>query len=259
MIWWIFENTFWPAVCIFAPLILAIVAYAMGGRLTQLIAWTGAIVVPLAAAGLMMHVARTGPVRYEIGGWGSPLGIDLYADGLSSLFVAMAAVVGSAVSVYALSYFKFDKKSFWTVWFVVWAALNALFLSADLFNLYVTLELLTLGSVILIALSANAAALVATFRYLMLALMGSLLYLLGVALLYSQYGTLDVNLLGGQVTKSPPVIAAQTAMTLGLLLKTALVPLHFWLPAAHSAAPAPVSAVLSEQQPTLPWSNCWEF
>lgn len=245
MTWHVLETTSWSVVCIFVPLVLAMVAYALGGRGTRLVAGVAAAGMPAAALALLLQVARLGSVRYQIGGWGSPLGIELYADGLSVLLVVMTAVIGSAVSLYALRYFASGQQSFWPVWLLVWGALNALFLSADLFNLYVTLELLSLGSVTLIALSPNTAALAATFRYLILALMGSLLYLLGVALLYAQFGTLDIQMLGQEPIVTPAVLAAQIAMTLGLLLKTALVPLHFWLPAAHSAAPAPVSAVLS--------------
>ncbi|MBM4087821.1 MAG: oxidoreductase [Planctomycetes bacterium] len=245
MIWRFVEDTSWSAVSIFTPLILAILAYALRDRGWRLIAWASVVLPPLAATALLVQVGRIGPVRYEIGGWGSPLGIDLQADALSALMVLMCAVVGSAVSLYAQSYFGPERAHFWPTWLMVWAALNAIFLAADLFNVYVTLELLTLGSVILIALSASTSALVAAFRYLMLALTGSLFYLLGVALLYGQCGTLDMALLGQRVDSSVPVQLAQALMILGLALKTALVPLHFWLPAAHSAAPAPVSAVLS--------------
>jgi formate hydrogenlyase subunit 3/multisubunit Na+/H+ antiporter MnhD subunit len=82
-------------------------------------------------------------------------------------------------------------------------------------------------------------------RYLLVSLLGSLSYLLGVALLYFAHGTLSLGLLAESVTSSPASFAATTLMTAGLVMKTALFPLHFWLPPAHANAPAPVSAVLS--------------
>ena len=82
-------------------------------------------------------------------------------------------------------------------------------------------------------------------RYLLAALLGSLLYLLGVALLYHSYGTLDIALLATRVEASPALWAALGLISAGLALKTALFPLHFWLPPAHASAPAPVSALLS--------------
>ena len=82
-------------------------------------------------------------------------------------------------------------------------------------------------------------------RYLLFALLGSVLYLLGTALLYGAYGTLDIALLSSRVRAGPAAWAALSLMTAGLLAKAALYPLHLWLPPAHAGAPAPASAVLS--------------
>ena len=80
---------------------------------------------------------------------------------------------------------------------------------------------------------------------MMFALMGSLLYLLGAALLYAAHGTLDIALLATRVGSAPGDIVAAAAITAGLAAKTALFPFHSWLPPAHSGAPAPASAMLS--------------
>jgi formate hydrogenlyase subunit 3/multisubunit Na+/H+ antiporter MnhD subunit len=87
--------------------------------------------------------------------------------------------------------------------------------------------------------------LAAALRYLLFALFGSVFYLLGVALLYGAYGTLDIALLAPLVRPEPAVWLAAGLMTAGLLAKTALFPLHLWLPPAHANAPAAASAVLS--------------
>ena len=86
---------------------------------------------------------------------------------------------------------------------------------------------------------------VAALRYLLFALFGSVFYLLGAALLYGAYGTLDIVLLAERVRPLPAVWLAAGLMTAGLLAKTALFPLHLWLPPAHANAPAAASAVLS--------------
>jgi formate hydrogenlyase subunit 3/multisubunit Na+/H+ antiporter MnhD subunit len=85
----------------------------------------------------------------------------------------------------------------------------------------------------------------AALRYLLFALFGSVLYLLGVALIYGAYGTLDIALLSARIRAEPAVWLAAGLMTAGLLAKTALFPLHLWLPPAHANAPAAASAVLS--------------
>ncbi len=72
-----------------------------------------------------------------------------------------------------------------------------------------------------------------------------MLFLAGVSLIYAGYGTLDMAALADMIEAGPVAWTALALMTAGLLLKTALFPLHFWLPPAHASAPAPVSAVLS--------------
>jgi formate hydrogenlyase subunit 3/multisubunit Na+/H+ antiporter MnhD subunit len=134
---------------------------------------------------------------------------------------------------------------FWALLLAIWGSLNLMFLSGDLFTLYVALELLTFSAIPLVSLDGRAETLRAALRYLIFALLGSVFYLLGAVLLYGAYGTLDISLLGERVAPGPVTWVAAALMTTGLLAKTALVPLHLWLPPAHAGAPAAASAVLS--------------
>lgn len=188
--------------------------------------------------------------RYQISGWKAPLGINLQIDGLSVVMLLLTATVAGAIVVYSQQYFKGTKASlsasgFWPLLFFLWGSLNILFTVADLFTVYVCLELITLASVALITLANDPEALKASLRYLMSALVGSMLYLLGVALVYGRAGTLDWTLLSQSLGNDVATWTAISLMTAGLLIKAALFPLHFWLPSAHSIAPAPVSALLS--------------
>ncbi|MGI9328433.1 MAG: complex I subunit 5 family protein [Pseudomonadales bacterium] len=202
----------------------------------------------VAVLGLTAQVAKTGAVHHHIAGWGAPVGISLRADGFACLMLSLTATVGLAVSVYASGYFsKHDRQRryFWPLSLFLWSGLNALFLAADIFNIYVSLELLGLAAVALAALPGTAKSLNAAMRYLLVSLLGSMVYLLGVALLYIAHNSLDLTMLGKVVAPGMITWSAMSLMTAGLLLKTALFPLHFWLPEAHANAPAPVSALLS--------------
>jgi multicomponent Na+:H+ antiporter subunit D len=233
---------------ILVPLAAGSLGFLLGARCRLLLIVAVPVGVWAALVPLLLDPDRTGLRPYPVGGWGAPLGIELRADGLSLLMLAMAATVGSFVSLYAAGYFsrgRAGSDGFWPLWWLLWAALNALFLSADLFNLYVTLELVSLGAVGLVALTGGRDALAAGLRYLLAALAGSLAYLMGVALLYGAYGTLALEALAGLVRPGPAEAVAASLITVGLLLKTALFPLHFWLPPAHGSAAPPVSALLS--------------
>ncbi|TXH15895.1 complex I subunit 5 family protein [Azospira oryzae] len=189
-------------------------------------------------------------VMHQVGGWGAPLGIDLAVDGLSAAMLLLTQCVALPLAIYARSYFKTGDPAgvwFWPLMGFLVAGLNALFVSADLFNIYVTLELVGLAAVALVAAGGGAQQVAAALRYLFATLVGSGAYLLGVALLYGAYGTVSIATLMPLVTADAPrlVWIASGLMVAGLMLKTALFPFHFWLPPAHGGAPAPVSALLS--------------
>jgi len=201
----------------------------------------------LAVLTLVLEVGNFGEVTQALGGWEPGLGIALHADGLSASLLLMTSLVVLAGGVYAGRYFAAAEQGerFWPLWLLMVTALNALFLSGDLFNLYVTLELLGLSAVALAALGGKREALQAALRYLMLGLLGSMAFLAGVTLMYAGYGVLDMAELSALVRPERVTWVALALMSAGLLLKSALFPLHFWLPPAHASAPAPVSAALS--------------
>lgn len=219
-----------------------------GGRLAIL-----ALVAQLALAlELGADLTESGARMHAVGGWGAPLGIDLLADGLAVVMLLLTQAVALPIAIYAHAYFadahhRHEATWFWPLAGFLIAAMNALFLSADLFNLYVTLELLGLAAVGLVAVGGGAAQIAAAMRYLLVSLVASGAYLMGVALIYGIYGTVSIATLTPLVAVHIPLAVwlAAGLMVAGLMAKTALFPFHFWLPPAHGGAPAPVSALLS--------------
>ncbi len=191
------------------------------------------------AAGVDVH----GPLTLTLGGWPGTLGIGVRLDGMAAAFLLLGAVVGGGAGIHAASYFG-RGEAFWPLWLLLWSALNAVFLSADAFNAYVTLELLSLVAVALVALQGGREALSAALRYLLMALAAAIAYLAGVAVLYARDGTLALDALG-PVAGDPLAAVAAGLILVGLAVKAALFPLHTWLPPAHARAPGPVSALLS--------------
>ncbi len=243
---------------IILPVVGMLLSLVAGGRTAERIALA---IMPM-GLGIALAIAvgvwwDAAPLVYILGGWAPPLGIALRADGFSAVMLVTAALVVMAAGYFARPLFATPPTlaetraplAFWTLLQGLWAALNTVFLGADLFNLYVALELLTFAAVPLVCLDGRPETLRAALRYLLFALIGSIFYLLGVALLYGGYGTLDLVLLAERIRAEPAVapatLVAGGLMTAGLLAKTALFPLHLWLPPAHANAPAPASAVLS--------------
>ena len=236
------------------PLAGMLLALAVGGRAAERLA------PAVIAAGLALALAVTvlvlrtdAALVYVLGGWQPPLGLALRADGLSAAMLLTTAVVMGGIGLFARDDYRTPAGmaearlpvSFWTLWLGVWLGLNAVFVGDDLFNLFVALELLTFSAVPLVCLDGRPETLSAALRYLLVALLGSVLYLLGAALLYGAHGTLDIPLLARLIRPGPAVWAALVLMSVGLLAKAALFPLHMWLPPAHAGAPPAASAVLS--------------
>jgi multicomponent Na+:H+ antiporter subunit D len=243
----------WVPVTIILPLTAVLIAILIR-RATVYILLTTLFLMLVNSIGLVWLVVTQGPTTYFMGGWEPPLGISLYADGLSALLILMTSIIGFTAGLYALKYFssKNDDKDvahrrdhFWPLWMFLLTALSALFLSRDIFNIYITLELMGLAAVSLVALAGEPVTLRASMRYLLVSMAGSLFYLVGVALVYANYGLLDLLALQSAMDPSPVAMIALSLMTVGLMMKTAIFPFHFWLPPAHANAPTPVSAVLS--------------
>jgi formate hydrogenlyase subunit 3/multisubunit Na+/H+ antiporter MnhD subunit len=234
------------------PVTGVMLAFVLGNRYVRLVSYA---VIPLGLAiAVTILVAlpqSVGPLVYVLGAWPPPLGVALRADGLSAVMLATTAVVICAVAVYADADFSVTATetrapfAFWILLLAVWGALNTIFVGGDLFTLYVALELLTFAAVPLVSLDGRPETLRAAIRYLLFALLGSVLYLLGTALLYGRYGTLDIVLLSHRIGAEPASLVAAALMTTGLMAKTALFPVHLWLPPAHAGAPAAASAILS--------------
>jgi len=247
-------NGYLLVLAIMLPVIGILLSLAAGGRYVERIAMVllpVGLVIAAAVFGLVWRDQQS--LVYIVGGWHPPLGIALRADGISAAMMLTMAIVICATGLFARGEFGQLRGSpetrasqvFWILLLGIWSGLNTVVLGDDLFNLYVALELLTFAAVPLVSLKGYKETIKAALRYMLFALFGSVLYLLGTVLIYGAYGTLDIAILSSRVHPEPVAWIAASLMTMGLLAKTALFPLHLWLPPAHAGAPAPGSAVLS--------------
>jgi multicomponent Na+:H+ antiporter subunit D len=240
-----------PALLVGLPILLATLSLFFRTRGKAVVGMTGSLLTAALSLIALAEVTRRGTVIHILGGWEPPLGILLRMDPLAAVFIGMLALVGVFISLYAWWYFpgrdaaNSGTSQFWPLWLFLWAGMNGLFLSNDLFNLFVTLEVVGISAVALAVLSGKSTAMTAGLRYLLAAITGSMSYLFGVALIYGSTGTLDLGLLGQVLEPGTTTTFALLVITLGLMIKMAGFPFHFWLPPAHSAALAPVSALLS--------------
>ncbi len=202
-------------------------------------------------AGLVHLWGGGEPIRYAMGNWLPPIGIEFVFDTLAAYMVSIILFVGALVVIFAPRSLALEAPGkeglAWPAMALVLAGLTGMCLTGDLFNLYVFLEIAALAAYALLAIGSAAGA-VATFRYLLIGAVGGGFYLIGVAFLYFSAGTLnmaDLALHLPELVDSRAVQAAGVFMIAGLAIKMALFPFHFWLPDVYTHAPSPVAGLIA--------------
>jgi len=187
---------------------------------------------------------------YAIGHWPAPFGIVLVVDRLSAVMVTLSAVVALATVVYAIARWDRPGQPFHSLFQLLTMGLNGAFLTGDLFNLFVFFEVLLAASYGLLLRGAGAERVKASLHYITVNLAASLLFLIGVALIYAMAGTLNMADLAGRAAtlagRDRALFDAGAAILgVAFLIKAGSWPLNFWLPGAYSIAVAPVSAAFA--------------
>src|SRR5690606_9009212 len=187
---------------------------------------------------------------YSIGKWPAPFGIVLVVDRLSALMLLLTATVALASLIYSLARWDRVGVHFHPLFQLLLMGVNGSFLTGDLFNLFVFVEVLLAASYGLLLHGSGAVRVKAGLHYIIINLVASLLFLIGIALIYGVAGTLNMADLGPRAAQLADVdrglfdIGA-TILGIAFLIKAASWPLNFWLPIAYSAAGAPVAAVFA--------------
>ncbi len=201
---------------------------------------------------LLLIAARHGPLTYWFGGWvprqGQVIGIAFVVDQGGALLAAFAALLVAADFVFAWGFFKATGARFHSMMLVFLAAMIGFVLTHDLFNLFVWFEVMSVAAFALTAYDLNEASLEGALTFTVTNGIGSYMMLGGIGLLYLPASALDFGALENFVRQTPhsPLVAAAFCLIAGaLLIKGAMVPLHFWLSDAHAVAPSPLSVIFS--------------
>lgn len=249
-----------PVFVVIAPLFIAFIlpTFARRMRLVESLVIL-AEVLGLVGAGFLASIllARKGiPIIYPLGGWPAPWGIELEVGSLGAFFLLVIAGVTLPVALFAKGNLTEEVGSrervtrFYVLYLLLGGALAGMAVTNDLFNVFVLVEVATLSCCGLVSARNHPRAAEAAFTYLILATLGSTLVLGGIGFLYIITGHLNMGFASqelGRVWRDSPQVVwmAASFMLVGFGVKSALFPLHVWLPDAHSVAPAPASAILS--------------
>jgi multicomponent Na+:H+ antiporter subunit D len=216
---------------------------------TLAVAWGCAILAVMQ----LLVVVDGGVISYELGGWSPPWGIEYRVDAMNAFMALIVSILGAITLPYALLSVEKEIPQqqiplFYSAFLLCLTGLLGITQTGDIFNLFVFLEISSLSSYALISMGQRRQALTSAYQYLIMGTIGATFFLIGVGLIYSETGTLNMMDLA---VRLPEVSGLKTTHTgfafimIGFALKLAMFPLHLWLPNAYTYAPTAITVFLA--------------
>jgi len=247
-----------PILLVIIPLISAYLIPVLGHfykKHTYTLSVLTSLFVFLSSILLAFIIVEKGPISYYTVGVEPPLAVEVFADHLTALM----AILSSGLTFFTIFYSKSfirnkipDKRkvTYYSLIHLLLGSLMWIIIGADIFNIFVGIEILSISSYTLIAISHERDAILSAFNYLLLGSIGSALFLLGIGYLYVMTGTLNLTdiatrIIELEIGNSVPILTSLGLIVTGLSVKSAIFPLHFWMPDAYSKALSPICALSS--------------
>ncbi len=217
------------------------------------IALVANVLVVINAFALLHQVRTDGVIRYALGGWAAPTGIEYYVDTMNAIMLLLVSFISCVTLVFAYTSVKKTVVTgkhylFYAAWMLCLTGLLGISITGDAFNVFVFLEISSLATYMLLAFGSDRRALTASFRYLIMGSVGASFILIGIGFLYAATGALNMVDLAQRIPDAESqraVLVAFSFLTIGLMIKAAVFPLHGWLANAYQHAPIAVTAFLA--------------
>ena len=245
-----------PILVVLTPLMMSLIVVLISNNfLSWLLTLFTTLITFIFSILLYQEVYIHTEISYALGNWVPPLGIEYLIDKVSIIPIIIIALISFLATFFASKIMPAEINNssiskVYSLWLLAIAGLIGLVTTGDAFNLFVFLEISSLASVALVAMGGqkDKQALVAAYNYLILGAIGATFYVIGVGLLYSITGTLNLADLSNriaEISNNKALIAGFGFMVIGIMLKAAVFPLHIWLPRAYAYAPSAVSVLLA--------------
>jgi len=198
---------------------------------------------------IINQIARDGIQTLQLGGWQAPYGIGLVADMFSALLVLTTSLIAICCLLFSFSTIGRQREEhyFYALFLFLITGVNGSFLTGDLFNLYVFFEVLLVASYVLISLGSKKIQLRETMKYVIINVLSSAFFLVGISYMYSMTGTLNLAHLSVRIAEAGQDGFITTVAIMFLLvfgIKAGLF-LFYWLPGSYSVPPAAISALFA--------------
>jgi len=244
------ENLLVPLhMLVLLPVGIGALTFFLPRKAYQAVMLLGSLFVTAAAVQLFITVRWGSEIIQFVAGWPEVVAIKLVADGISAPLVLLAAVFFTSAYIFSTRAGHMDK-TFVFLFLMLESALFGIFLSGDLFNIYVVMELSMITIAILIMYKQEKQSVYDAMLYILMNFIAMAFMVMGIAYMYRLTGVLDLMVIEQRLAELPDPRAAVLPYSMiftAVAVKAAMLPLFSWLPRAHGAPSAPsiVSAVLS--------------
>lgn len=216
---------------------------------SKILSITTMIVSTLISLALLIYVVNHKPITLDFGGWKAPFGIQFLGDSLSLLMVTVSSFVVTLIMAYGFGRGEKRVNLFHLPTFILLLTVGVIgsFLTSDLFNLYVMFEIMLLASFVLVTLGQSVEQLRAAIIYVVLNIIGSWLFLLGIGMLYKTVGTLNFSHIASRLNhmeSNQTITIISLVFLVAFSSKTALV-IFMWLPKAYAVLNTELAALFA--------------
>ncbi|MFD1137494.1 Na+/H+ antiporter subunit D [Paenibacillus urinalis] len=236
---------------IFIPVLTGIllILFMKSVRIQRWISGIGTVIALGIAILLFAQVSVSGLQLLNMGGWAAPYGIVFVADTLASLLVLVASIIAVACIFYAFRSLteEREKYHFYVFFQFLMAGVNGSFLTGDLFNLFVCFELMLISSYALLVLGNTERQLMESLKYVLINMVSSSFFVVGIGYLYSVVGTVNLAHLSVRVAEvgQDGILGVISVLFLLIFSIKAGLFLFFWLSGSYAAPPAIVTALFA--------------
>lgn len=216
---------------------------------SKILSITTMIVSTLISLALLIYVVNHKPIILDFGGWKAPFGIQFLGDSLSLLMVTVSSFVVTLIMAYGFGRGEKRVNLFHLPTFILLLTVGVIgsFLTSDLFNLYVMFEIMLLASFVLVTLGQSVEQLRAAIIYVVLNIIGSWLFLLGIGMLYKTVGTLNFSHIASRLNhmESNQTITIISLVFLVAFSSKAALVIFMWLPKAYAVLNTELAALFA--------------
>lgn len=239
------------------PLVTGAIMLALGGEQRRNLNAALNVASTFALVAISIALLRSADVApagvagvYRLGGWPAPFAIVLVVDRLATIMLLLTSLLAAAAVVFSLARWHRAGVLFHSLFQFLLMGINGAFLTGDLFNLFVFFEVLLTASYGLALHGSGSVRVMAGLHYIVVNLAASLLFLIGVSLIYGVAGTLNMADLAVRIPAIPMedralLEAGAGILGIAFLVKAGIWPLCFWLPGTYAAVPPPVAAIFA--------------